>query len=104
MFRKLNMDGVTTKPVMISVDGVTITVEDGEPVAAILLRTFPFTARVTPLSGALRAPYCMMGVCFDCLVEIDGETSTRSCLARACNGMVVRRQVGRPDAMRDIGE
>jgi D-hydroxyproline dehydrogenase subunit gamma len=104
MFRKLDLDTVSIRPVTISVDGAATVVEEGEPVAAVLLRIPPFTARSTPISGSARAPYCMMGVCFECLVEIDGETSTRSCLTRARDGMVVRRQACRPDPMRDIGE
>lgn len=97
MFRKLKADGVAAKLVEISVDGEIMSVEEGEPIAAVLLRVPPFIARTTPVSGSARAPYCMMGVCFDCLVEVDGETSTRSCLTRARDGMVVRRQTDRPD-------
>src|SRR5271168_3105593 len=100
MFRKLDPDGVAMRPVTISVDGVAMEVEDGEPIAAVLLRVPPFTTRASPVGGAARAPYCMMGVCFECLVEIDGETSTRSCLIRARNGMVVLRQAERPDPMK----
>jgi predicted molibdopterin-dependent oxidoreductase YjgC len=103
MFRKLDPDGAAIRPVTISVDGVAVAVENGEPIAAVLLRVPPFTTRANPVSGAARAPYCMMGVCFECLVEIDGETSIRSCMTRARHGMVVRRQTGQPDAMRDIG-
>ncbi len=103
MFRKPDPEAGPTRSVTISVDGVVMAVEEGEPIAAVLLRVPPFTTRVSPVSGTARAPCCMMGVCFECLVEIDGETSTRSCLTRARNGMVVRRQAGRPDPMRDIG-
>jgi len=103
MIRKLDLDGVVMKPVTISVDDVAISAEEGEPIAAVLLRVPPFTARATPVSGAPRAPFCMMGVCFECLVEIDGETSTRSCLARARHGMSVRRQAARPDPLRNMG-
>jgi predicted molibdopterin-dependent oxidoreductase YjgC len=103
MFRKLDPDGVATRPVTISVDGVAMAVEDGEPIAAVLLRVPPFTTRASPVGGTARAPYCMMGVCFECLVEIDGETSIRSCMTRARHGMEVHRQAGPPDAMRDIG-
>jgi D-hydroxyproline dehydrogenase subunit gamma len=95
MFHKLSPE-TATRPVTISVDGVTVEVEEGESVAAILLRTPPFTARTTPVSGAARAPYCMMGVCFDCLIEIGGATSIRACMTRARDGMAVRRQLGRP--------
>nr|WP_239157355.1 (2Fe-2S)-binding protein [Actinocatenispora thailandica] len=30
-------------------------------------------------SGALRGPYCNMGVCFECLVTVDGVPAIRSC-------------------------
>lgn len=95
-FRKLDPDEGAGRPVTVSVDGVALVAEEGEPVAAILLRVPPFIARTTPVGGAPRAPFCMMGVCFDCLVEIDGKGSTRSCLARAREGMVVTRLAGRP--------
>jgi NADH dehydrogenase/NADH:ubiquinone oxidoreductase subunit G len=36
----------------------------------------------------------MMGVCFDCLVEIDGIASRQSCMTQAREGMKVRRQHG----------
>lgn len=103
MYRKLDKDGAAKGQVAISVDGMMVDVEEGEPVAAVLLRTPPFTARTTPISGAARAPYCMMGACFECLVEIDGATSTRSCMKRVRDGMVVRRQSGRPDPLREAG-
>ena len=103
MFRKLDRDGSAKRQAAITVDGVPVVVDEGESVAAALLRIAPFTTRVTPVSGQARAPYCMMGVCFECLVDIDGATSTRSCMVQARDGMVVRRQSGRPDPLTDIG-
>ena len=103
MFRKFSPGGATGKPVTITVDETATEVEDGEPLAAVLIRIPPFTTRATPVSGIARAPYCMMGACFECLVEIDGITSTRSCMVRVRNGMVVRRQPGRPDPLKGIG-
>ena len=38
-------------------------------------------------------PYCLMGVCFECLMEIDGEPDVQSCLVTVREGMVVRRQL-----------
>jgi len=99
MFQKLKAGRLSNREVTIVVDGVTFAAEDGEPLAAVLLRIPPYSARNTPVSGAVRAPYCMMGVCFDCLVEVDGETSTRSCLTRVREGLSVRRQAGRPDPL-----
>ena len=101
MFRKIPSDQGAARAITVTIDGQVIVAQDGEPVAAILLRSPPFTSRRTPVSGALRAPYCMMGACFECLVEVDGETSTRSCLVFATDGMVIRRQLERPDALAD---
>ena len=36
----------------------------------------------------------MMGVCFDCLLEIDGVGSRQSCMTQVAAGMRVRRQRG----------
>ncbi len=97
MFRKIAPTTLSRKPITIFIDGIALDVEEGEPIAAILLRVAPFTNRATPVTGVSRAPFCLMGACFDCLVEIDGETSTRSCLVPAQAGMQVRRQPSRPD-------
>ncbi len=36
----------------------------------------------------------MMGVCFDCLMEIDGVGNRQACLTPVAAGMQVRRQRG----------
>jgi sarcosine oxidase subunit alpha len=51
--------------------------------------------RTTPVSGAKRAPYCMMGVCFDCLVTIDGIGNRQGCLVEVREGMRIETQQGR---------
>lgn len=99
MFRKIHDDEGAIGSVSITIDGVTTSADAGEPLAAVLLRTPPFFSRVTPVSGSPRAPFCMMGACFECLVELDGETSIRSCLSRVQAGMIVRRQPHRPDPL-----
>ena len=50
--------------------------------------------RTTPVSGAPRAPYCMMGVCFECLVTIDGTGNRQGCLIAIEGGMLVETQKG----------
>jgi predicted molibdopterin-dependent oxidoreductase YjgC len=71
-----------------------ISVPAGLSVAAALLLkgTGPF--RTTPVSQSPRAPYCMMGVCFECLVEVDGKPGRQACLTTVREGMVIRRQQG----------
>jgi len=79
------------------VDGERVVVEAGETVAAVLLRTAPHFARTTAVKGGRRAPYCMMGVCFDCLASIDGVASVQSCLVEVRQGMQIKRQMGRKE-------
>ena len=80
----------------IYIDGVPIAAEPNESIAAVLLRQAPLWSRTTPVSGTRRAPYCMMGVCFDCLATVDGVSSIQTCLVPIRDGMRVDRQRGRP--------
>jgi len=41
-----------------------------------------------------RGPFCLMGSCFDCLVEIDGIPNRQACMVEVTEGMTVRRQAG----------
>jgi D-hydroxyproline dehydrogenase subunit gamma len=92
MFRRLpDLTGVT---VSIQVDGRTIRVRKGDTVAAALLAGGIAHCRTTAISGAARAPYCMMGACFDCLVTIDGVASRQGCLVLVAEGMCVESQQG----------
>jgi predicted molibdopterin-dependent oxidoreductase YjgC len=66
----------------------------GESVAAALLAAGRRIFRSTPLTGEPRGVFCGMGVCFDCLVVIDGEPSRRACVTFVTEGMRVETQVG----------
>jgi D-hydroxyproline dehydrogenase subunit gamma len=92
MFRKL-YDPVLAA-VTVFVDGVPTTAEPGETVAALLLRTSPFFARENPAGGGRRAPYCLMGACFECLAVVDSVASTRTCMVAVRAGMRIERQLG----------
>jgi NADH dehydrogenase/NADH:ubiquinone oxidoreductase 75 kD subunit (chain G) len=58
--------------------------------AAGLLAAGVTRFRNAPVSGTGRAPYCMMGVCYECLVEVDDVPSQQACLTRPQEGMRVR--------------
>jgi D-hydroxyproline dehydrogenase subunit gamma len=75
-------------------NGRAIDARDGDTVAAALIASGVTVFRQSPVSGAPRAPYCMMGVCFDCLVEIDGIANRQACMVAATDGMSVRTQDG----------
>ncbi|KMZ12321.1 Opine oxidase subunit C [Candidatus Burkholderia humilis] len=72
-------------------------VQSGRSVAAALLAAGVSRFRATPVSGAPRAPYCMMGAGFECLVEIDGVPSRQSCMVEVKAGMRIRSQEGARD-------
>ena len=88
-----------TDAVTLSVDGQPVKARSGETVAACLLRAGVPYNRLTPVSGAPRLPYCMIGHCFECLVEIDGIGNRQACLTLVRDGMKVRRQTGAPPAL-----
>lgn len=71
-------------------DGQSYALPEGANLAAALLAAGVHSLRETPVSGAPRAPFCMMGACFDCLVEIDGETR-QACMTDVSAGLVVQR-------------
>ena len=86
--------------VRLSVDGIPIDARARDSVAAALLAAAIVSCRTTPVSGAPRAPYCMMGVCFDCLVTIDGVGNRQACLVRVRDGMRVETQQGKRETVR----
>lgn len=98
MFQRLNPPEAGT--VNLSVDGNPVTAFAGDSLAAALLAAGIVACRTTPVSGAPRAPYCMMGICFECLVTIDGVGSRQACLARVRDGMRVETQQGKREAGR----
>ena len=74
----------------VDVDGRLIEAVEGESVACALLAAGIVTFRYASVSRAPRGPYCLMGVCFECLVEIDGEPACQACLTPVRAGMRVR--------------
>ncbi|MGR3634687.1 MAG: 2Fe-2S iron-sulfur cluster-binding protein [Shimia sp.] len=69
--------------------GEALMLPEGENLAAALLAAGIDGFRQTPYQGVARAPYCMMGICFDCLLEVDG-VSQQSCMVQVRAGMDLR--------------
>ncbi len=93
MFRTRPDRAGATVPV--TVEGRALRVPEGASAAAAMLLAGLGATRETPVSGVPSAPYCMMGVCFDCLAEIDGVANRQSCMVTVTAGMAIRRQRGR---------
>ena len=91
MFKELPEPSAVT--VTVTVDGRVLSVPATLTAAAAVL-LHGGISRTTPVSGSPRAPYCMMGVCFDCLMEIDGAPNRQACLVPIADGMRINRQHG----------
>jgi len=98
MFQRL--PEIADDTVTLTIDGKPATARADDTVAAALFAAGIERCRTTPVSGAPRLPYCMMGVCFDCLVTIDGVGNRQACLVGVREGMAVETQVGKRDAVR----
>jgi len=75
--------------IQIFIDGQPIEAFEGESIAAAMmaagLRAFRFTAKhKTP-----RGMYCGMGICFECLVTVNGVRNVRACLTPVADEMTV---------------
>jgi sarcosine oxidase subunit alpha len=93
MFKSSQPDRRDT--VTFTVEGKPCTARANDTVAAALLASGLDHCRTTAMSGAPRAPYCMMGVCFDCLVTIDGIGNRQACLVPVREGMRIQVQHGK---------
>ena len=97
MPRGLSFNRLPDRPdgtVTINFEGQPVTALEGDTVAAAILAAGHLVTRLTPVRGNPRGPFCMMGVCFDCLLEIDGHANRQSCMVRVAEGLRVRRMTG----------
>ncbi len=92
MFKLAQSPGAET--ITIFIDGSETEVPADLTVAAALLTSAYGPTRSTPVSGTARASFCLMGVCYECLVVIDGQPNRRACQERVRDGMRIERQVG----------
>jgi predicted molibdopterin-dependent oxidoreductase YjgC len=95
MFRPVELPaGEQRRSVAISVEGQRVQARAGETLATALLGAGVVPLRRTAVSGEPRAPLCLMGVCFDCLVEVDGMQNVQACMVEVREGMQVRLPQG----------
>jgi D-hydroxyproline dehydrogenase subunit gamma len=98
LFRHLQLTG---RQVRIEFEGRALNVPADVSLAAALLAHDIGHTRDSAINGRPGAPYCMMGVCFECLVEVDGQANCQACLIQVEEGMSVRRQRGARDLLID---
>jgi hypothetical protein len=77
-------------PITLSFDGRPIPAVVGDSVGAALTRAGVRSWRTTRRRGRPRGLFCGIGICYDCLLTVDGSANQRACLVRAADGMVVQ--------------
>ena len=80
--------------VRITVDGRNVDVDATASVAAALLASGMTAVRRSVVGDVPRGPYCLMGICFECLVTIDGVQNRQACMVPVRDGMNVSTQRG----------
>jgi hypothetical protein len=70
----------------ISVDGRRVQCHEGQTIAAALIGAGEVAWRTTRRTGEPRGLFCGIGVCFDCLVTVNGDGPLRACLVAARPG------------------
>jgi D-hydroxyproline dehydrogenase subunit gamma len=93
MFQRLTRERELSLTIFI--DGTATPARQGDTVAAAMLGSGYVACRTTAVSGAPRGPYCLMGICFDCLVSIDGSANRQSCMTSVRDGMRIQTQRGK---------
>jgi aerobic-type carbon monoxide dehydrogenase small subunit (CoxS/CutS family) len=86
--RRLERDTDRPPAVAIEIDGEQVEAFPGESLATAILASGRRVFRSTQ-GGLPRAPFCNMGVCFDCVVTVDGVAEVRSCMVAVRPGMKV---------------
>lgn len=75
--------------IAVKVNGAEVRVPLGASAASAVLLSGISFSRTSPVDHSPRAPYCMMGVCFECLMTINGVRERQGCMVSAVSGMTI---------------
>ncbi len=92
MGRRITAGVERGQPVEIRVDGEPVAAFEGETIAAALIASGRSSFRHTARQSAPRGLFCGMGICFDCLMTVNGVPNVRTCITPVEDGMVVQTQ------------
>ena len=81
----------TTNKIKFEFEGKILYAFPGDSIAASLTSYGIIDLRLTS-SGDPRGIFCGMGVCYDCLVEVDGNQNQRACMTKVKDGMRIFKQ------------
>lgn len=97
-FRRLPDHAVPEPPVIhFTWNGRTMTAHSNETLAAALLANGVIAFGHETQPARTRAPFCMMGSCFECRVAVDGVANVQACMIRVTEGLTAATNSGRFD-------
>lgn len=80
--------------ITVSIDGQPVLAYAGESVAAVLLAQGIRSFRHTAKTGEGRGIFCGIGICYDCLVTVDGVANLRACLTSVAADCAIETRSG----------
>lgn len=83
---------IAQETVKVTLDGKSVSLPGGMNVAAALLGIGETVSRISPTSHQACSPHCLMGVCFECMMEIDG-VQRQACMTEVQEGMIINRHL-----------
>lgn len=75
--------------IRILINGREVAAYEGETVLAALIASGVGTLRRSHVHGEGRGPLCGMGVCYECLVSINGQANRRACMTEVEDRMEI---------------
>jgi predicted molibdopterin-dependent oxidoreductase YjgC len=91
-FRDDPTQPVPPTPLTITLNGQSVSGVVGQSLAGVILANGILGFRQTSVAGRPRGVFCGIGICYDCLVEVNGQRDVRACQRRAGEGDVVVSQ------------
>ncbi|WP_018297196.1 (2Fe-2S)-binding protein [Corynebacterium lubricantis] len=76
----------------VSFDGRQLAGEQGQTIAGVLMSHNILSWRTTSVHAKKRGLFCGIGVCFDCIVAVNGQRDVRACQRRCHDGDVITPQ------------
>ncbi|WP_432472514.1 (2Fe-2S)-binding protein [Amphritea sp. HPY] len=93
MFRSLTEKQKHQSMISLTINDKPVTVPEGSTLWAAMALAGETATRISPVTRQSRSAYCAMGICFECMVEIDGMPNQQACLTQVREGMTVNCQV-----------
>lgn len=93
MFRSLKNNPTQQPLINLTINGKAVSVPTGSSLWAAMALAGETETRISPVTRQSRSAYCAMGICFECMVEIDGMPNQQACLSQVVEGMQVNTQI-----------